>query len=216
MRGRWFAAALALSVLTFAIEDAGVGRAEPQLASATGFSSAKLQRVGDFIRDEITAGHMPGAVILIQQHGHPVYFECFGLRDVESGRPMSASSIFRLYSMSKPITSVAAMMLVEEGKLALDEPVAKYIPAFAGVKVATEKTDESGKPVLALEPVRRPITIEDLLRHTSGLTYGFYGDNPVRKLYASSGLFAGDFDNAAFAERIAKLPLAEQPGTRWD
>jgi CubicO group peptidase (beta-lactamase class C family) len=129
---------------------------------------------------------------------------------------MTAVSIFRLYSMSKPITSVAAMMLVEEGKLALDDPVAKYIPAFAGVKVAIEKTDESGKPVLAIEPLKRPITIEDLLRHTSGLTYGFYGHTTVRKLYANSDLFDGDFDNAEFIERLVKLPLAEQPGTRWD
>ncbi len=177
---------------------------------------AKWQRVGDFIRQEIATGHMPGAVILVQQHGHPIYLECFGLRDLQSGRPMTADSIFRLYSMSKPITSVAAMMLVEEGKLALDDPVAKYIPAFAAVKVAIEKTDESGKPVLAVEPVKRPITIEDLLRHTSGLTYGFYGDSAVRKLYANAGLFDGDFDNAEFIERLAKLPLAEQPGTRWD
>ncbi len=118
-----------------------------------------------------------------------------------------------LYSMSKPITSVAAMMLVEDGKLSLDDPVSKYIPAFADVKVGVEKRDEDGKPALVLEPLNRPITIEDLLRHTSGLTYGFYGDSAVRKLYANSDLFDGDFDNAEFAERIARLPLAEQPGT---
>ena len=118
--------------------------------------------------------------------------------------------------MSKPITSVAAMMLVEDGKLALDDPVSKYIPAFADVKVGVEKPDENGKPALVLEPLNRPITIEDLLRHTSGLTYGFYGDSAVRKLYANSDLFDGDFDNAQFAERLAKLPLAEQPGTLWD
>jgi CubicO group peptidase (beta-lactamase class C family) len=106
------------------------------------------------------------------------------------------------------------MMLVEDGKLSLDDPVSKYIPDFAGVKVGVEMPNESGK--LALEPASRPITIEDLLRHTSGLTYGFYGDGAVRKLYENSGLFDGDFDNAAFARRIAKLPLAEQPGTRWD
>jgi CubicO group peptidase (beta-lactamase class C family) len=210
-----FAAALTLSVLALSIEARAAGRAEPPPATQI-FSNARFQRVGDFIRQEIAAGHMPGAVILVQQHGHPVYFECFGLRDVESGRPMTADSIFRLYSMSKPITSVAAMMLVEEGKLALDDPVAKYIPAFADVKVGTEKTDKGGKPVLAVEPLRRPITIEDLLRHTSGLTYGFYGDTAVRKLYANSDLFYGDFDNAQFIERLAKLPLAEQPGTRWD
>jgi CubicO group peptidase (beta-lactamase class C family) len=180
------------------------------------FAPQKLERVGDFVRNEIATGKIPGAVVLIQQHGHPVYLESFGVRDVASKLPMTADTIFRLYSMSKAVTSVAAMMLVEDGKLRLDDPVAKYIPAFAGVKVGVEKPDESGKPALVLEPANRPITIEDLLRHTSGLTYGFYGDTAVRKLYANSGLFEGDFDNAGFVERLAKLPLAEQPGTRWD
>jgi CubicO group peptidase (beta-lactamase class C family) len=203
-----------LLLVTFAWGPA-IGRAEP-LAAASRFSLSKLQRVGDLIRQEIATGKMPGAVILIQQHGHPVYFECFGVRSVESRRPMSADTIFRLYSMSKPITAVAAMMLVENGKLALDDPLAKYVPAFAEVKVGVEKTDVSGKPVLAIEPIERPITIEDLLRHTSGLTYGFYGDGLVRRLYAKSDLFDGDFDNATFAGRIAKLPLSEQPGTQWD
>jgi CubicO group peptidase (beta-lactamase class C family) len=118
--------------------------------------------------------------------------------------------------MSKPITSVAAMMLVEDGKLRLDDAVSKYLPAFADVKVGVEKPDENGKRALALEPVKRPITIEDLLRHTSGLTYGFYGDGAVRKLYAEANLFNSDMTNAEFAERIAKLPLEEQPGTLWD
>jgi CubicO group peptidase (beta-lactamase class C family) len=108
------------------------------------------------------------------------------------------------------------MMLVEDGKLALDDPLSKYIPAFATVEVGVEKRDAEGGSVLVREPVNRPITIEDLLRHTSGLTYGFYGDSAVRKLYANADLFAGDFDNAGFAERIAALPLAEQPGTLWD
>ena len=97
-----------------------------------------------------------------------------------------------------------------------NDPVSEYIPAFADVKVGVEKPEENGNAALALEPVKRPITILDLLRHTSGLTYGFYGDSPVRKLYANSGLFEGDFDNAMFAQRIARLPLAEQPGTQWD
>ena len=208
------AAALALLLLAIAIGRPGAGQAESPSAAAASLSREKLQPVGDYIRNEIAAGKIPGAIILIQQYGHPVYFESFGLRDFK--RPMTADSIFRLYSMSKPITSVAAMMLVEDGKLLLDDPVAKYIPDFAKVKVGVEKPDENGKPQLSLEPVNRPITIEDLLSHTSGITYGFYGDSPVRKLYANSGLFDGDFDNAAFAERLAKLPLAEQPGTRWD
>jgi CubicO group peptidase (beta-lactamase class C family) len=212
----YLAAALALVAVALPIERPGVSRAESQVSGAASFSAAKLQRVGDFIREAIAAGKMPGAIILIQQHGRPVYFECFGVRDVESRRPMTPDSIFRIYSMSKPITSVAAMMLVEEGKLALDDPVAKYIPGFADAKVGVETTDKNGKPVLVPEPVWRPIMIEDLFRHTSGLTYGFYGDSAVRKIYANSDLFAGDFDNASFAERISKLPLAEQPGTRWD
>ena len=168
------------------------------------------------MRNEVATGKIPGAIVLIQQHGQPVYFEKFGVRDVESRHPMTDDTIFRLYSMSKPVTSVAAMMLVEEGKLGLGDPLAKYIPAFADVKVGVEKRDEDGKLTLALEPLQRPITIEDLLRHTSGLTYGFYGDSAVRKLYANADLFRGDFDNADFADRLAKLPLAEQPGTLWD
>jgi CubicO group peptidase (beta-lactamase class C family) len=208
--------AAALLILAVAAARPNAAGAETPSAVPSGFSRAKLERVGDYIRNEIATGKIPGAIVLIQQHGRPVYLENFGVRDVESKRPMSADTIFRLYSMSKPITSVAAMMLVDDGKLALADPVSKYIPAFADVKVGVEKPDDSGKPVLVLEPVTRPITIEDLLRHTSGLTYGFYGDSAVRKLYANSGLFEGDFDNAAFAERIARLPLAEQPGTLWD
>jgi CubicO group peptidase (beta-lactamase class C family) len=210
------AAMFVLLIVSIAIAWPDRGRAEQPLPASTTLSPEKLARVGDYIRQEIAAGTIPGAVILIQQHGHPVYFESFGVRDVASKRPMTADTIFRIYSMSKPITSVAAMMLVEDGKLALDDPVAKYIPAFANVKVGVEKVDESGKPALALEPLKRPITIEDLLRHTSGITYGFYGDSAVRRIYAHSDMFDGDFDNATFAERLARLPLAEQPGTRWD
>jgi CubicO group peptidase (beta-lactamase class C family) len=194
---------------------AGV-RAESPSVATSGFSRAGLQRVGDYLRNEVATGKIPGAIVLIQRHGQPVYFEKFGVRDVESRHPMTDDTIFRLYSMSKPITSVAAMMLVEDGKLALDDPLSKYIPAFADVKVGVEKHDGNGLPALALEPLRRPITIEDLLRHTSGITYGFYGDSAVRKLYANADLFRGDFDNADFADRVARLPLAEQPATLWD
>ncbi|MEA2793857.1 MAG: hypothetical protein QOI87_1237 [Bradyrhizobium sp.] len=194
----------------------GAARAESKASVQQGVSRDKLARVGDYLRNEIVSGKIPGAVILIQQHGKPVYFENFGVRNVATRLPMTADTIFRIYSMSKPIASVAAMMLVEDGKLSLDDPVAKYIPAFANVKVGVEKPDENGKMALALEPLNRPITIEDLLRHTSGLTYGFYGDSAVRKLYAQADLFNGDVDNAEFAERIAALPVAEQPGTLWD
>jgi CubicO group peptidase (beta-lactamase class C family) len=206
---------LALLLLAVVVRPNTAAAESPPVVRSS-FSPDKLTRVGDFIRNEVATGKIAGAVMLIQQHGRPVFFESFGVRDVESGRPMTADTIFRFYSMSKAVTSVAAMLLVEDGKLGLDDPVSKYIPGFADVKVGVERRDESGKPMLALEPANRPITVKDLLRHTSGLTYGFYGDSAVRKRYANSDLFDGDFDNAAFAERIARLPLAEQPGTSWD
>jgi len=212
MPSRW-AAVVALALLGTVGAASVSARAEAPLAVASGFSQEKLKRVGDYVRNEVTTGKIPGAVVLIQQHGRPVFFESFGVRDVATKAPMTEDTIFRLYSMSKPVTSVAAMMLVDDGKLALDDPLAKYIPAFADVKVAAETRGGDGKPMLTTEPLKRPITIEDLLRHTSGITYGFYGDSAVRKLYADSDLFAGDIDNAQFVERLARLPLAEQPET---
>ena len=215
MPSRWVAV-VALALLGTVGAASVSARAEAPLAVASGFSQEKLKRVGDYVRNEVTTGKIPGAVVLIQQHGRPVFFESFGVRDVATKAPMTEDTIFRLYSMSKPVTSVAAMMLVDDGKLALDDPLAKYIPAFADVKVAAETRGGDGKPVLTTEPLKRPITIEDLLRHTSGITYGFYGDSAVRKLYADSDLFAGDIDNAQFVERLARLPLAEQPETVWN
>jgi len=210
------AAVLALALAAMVAGWPAAGRAESPPAVSSSFAPDKLVQVGDYIRNEIATGKIPGAVLLIQQHGQPVYFENFGVRDVGTGLPMTADTIFRLYSMSKPITSVAAMMLVEDGKLSLGDPVSKYIPAFADIEVGVEKPGDDGKPSLALEPLNRPVTIEDLLRHTSGLTYGFYGENIVRKLYAQADLFNADLTNAEFVERIAKLPLAEQPGSLWN
>ena len=190
--------------------------AESAAPVARSFSREGLDRVGDYIRNEIATGKIPGAILLIQQHGKPVYFENFGVRDVATKLPMSADTIFRLYSMSKPITSVAAMMLVEDGKLKLDDPVSKYIPAFAETKVGVEKRGDDGTLTLVREPLNRPITIKDLLRHTSGLTYGYHGGESRAQALCRGRLFSADLTNAEFAERIAKLPLAEQPGTQWD
>jgi CubicO group peptidase (beta-lactamase class C family) len=179
------------------------------------FNPEKLARVGDYLREQVANGKIPGAIILIQQHGKPVYHEFIGVQDVVSKKPMTDQTIFRLFSMTKAITSVAAVMLLEEGKFKLDDPIAKYIPSFANVKVGVEKINEDGSKTLDLVPPRRPPTVLDLMRHTSGITYGFYGDSLVRKAYAASNLYAGDFDLAEFAERIAKLPLHDQPGTLW-
>jgi CubicO group peptidase (beta-lactamase class C family) len=177
-------------------------------------SREKLSPIDDFLNDEIASGKIPGAIVLIQHHGRPVYFKCFGKRDVEKGTPMTADTIFPIHSVTKTITSVAAMMLVDQGKIALDDPVSKYIPSFAGMKVGVERKDDSGRPVLDLVALRRPVNIEDLLLHTSGLTYGFYGEGLVKAAY--DGIYLGDFDNAEFVERLARVPLAEQPRTLWD
>ncbi len=204
------------ALFTIVIISAAFAEGSFDIPAGAHFNQQKLQRIGEFFRGEIADGKIPGAIVLIQQHGKPVYHEFFGVRDFATRLPMTDDTIFRLYSMSKPITSVAAMMLIDEGRLKLDDPVAKYIPSFGKAKVGVEKKNENGEPALELVPVNRPITILDLMRHTSGIVYGFYGDGMVRHLYDKAGIYDGDFDNAEFAERIARLPLAVQPGTLWD
>jgi CubicO group peptidase (beta-lactamase class C family) len=179
------------------------------------FDKEKLERVGDYLRDQVAHGKIPGAVLLIQQHGVPVYHQLIGVRDTATKEPMTDDTIFRLFSLTKPITSVVAMQLIDAGKFALNDPVAKYIPSFANVKVGVEKKNEDGSKTLDLVPPNRPITIMDLMTQTSGIAYGFYGDSLVHKAYAAADIYRGDPDNAEFAERIAKLPLQNQPGTLW-
>ena len=179
------------------------------------FNQEKLAKVGAFFANEVSTGKIAGAIVLIEQHGKPVYHESFGVQDVVSKAPITDQTIFRLFSMTKAITAVVSMMLVEDGKIKLDDPVSKYIPSFANMKVGVEKKAEDGTKTLELVPLERPITVLDLMRHTSGITYGFYGDSLVRKAYAGANLYAGDFDLAEFAERIAKLPLHNQPGALW-
>ena len=204
-------AALVLLVGVVGAKAGSEGRA------ARSFSPEGLAKVSDYIKNEVATGKIPGAILLLQQHGKPVYYANFGVRDVATELSMSADTIFRLYSMSKPITSVMAMMLVEEGRLAIDDPVSKYIPAFAGMKVGVEKKAEDNKVSLELEPLNRPVTIEDLMRHTAGIPYGYYGGDLVNKLYADAGLFDNkDSTNAELIAKIIALPLAEQPGTVWD
>jgi CubicO group peptidase (beta-lactamase class C family) len=193
-------------------------RAEGTFDIPTGahFNQDKLAKVGAFFRNEVDTGKIAGAIVLIQQHGKPVYHQSFGVQDVVSKAPITDKTIFRLFSMTKAISSVVAMTLIENGKIKLEDPVSKYIPSFADVKVGVEKIAADGTKSLELVPPRRPPTVLDLMRHTSGITYGFYGDSLVRKAYTASNLYGGDFDLAEFAERIAKLPLQDQPGTLWD
>jgi CubicO group peptidase (beta-lactamase class C family) len=207
---------LVAAAVLAALPSAFAGEASTVQPNAGGFSSAGLARLDAYLKNEIAENKVPGAVMMIQRDGKTAYFNSFGVRDPGTKEPMTPDSIFRIYSMSKPITTVAAMMLVEEGKLQLDDPLSKYIPAFANVKVGVEKKGEDGTLGLDMVPAKRPITVQDLMRHTSGITYGFFGEGLVKKAYLDAHVFAGDVDNAEFAERIAKLPLAYQPGTTWD
>jgi CubicO group peptidase (beta-lactamase class C family) len=179
-------------------------------------SFSKLEKITAYFNQQVATGKIAGANVLIQRHAVPIYSRSFGKTDVTSGEPMRPETIFRLHSLSKPITSVAAMLLVDDGRIGLGDPLSEYIPSFANAKVGVESKNGEGDPALTLEPVQRPITIADLLRHSSGITYGFYGKSMVRSAYADADLFAPDLDNAKLADKIAALPLAEQPGTVWD
>src|SRR5438132_13197354 len=165
-----------------------------------GFSSDRLDRITEIFREDAAHGNAPGFVLLIARHGKLAYFEAIGTINPATKAPMTGDAIFRIYSMTKPITQVAAMMLYEEGRITLDEPIAKYLPQVKDVKVGIEKADPAGgPPTLELVPSQRPILIHDLMRHTSGLTYGDFGDLLVKKAYNDAGLTKGDFDNAEFA-----------------
>jgi CubicO group peptidase (beta-lactamase class C family) len=183
----------------------------------TGLNADRLKRLTSALEEEVKAGNMPGALVMIGRKGRVPYFEAVGQLDPEAKTPMIKDGIFRIYSMTKPITSVAAMMLMEEGKLSLGDPVSKYIPEFANTRVGIEGPGPNGQPELNLVPQRRPMTVQDLLRHTSGLTYGFFGTGLVKKTYLDSkGIFGQDLNNEAFAKGLATLPLMHQPGSNWE
>jgi CubicO group peptidase (beta-lactamase class C family) len=185
----------------------GLPTARPE---EVGLSRAALQRLTDVMFREIEAGRAPGASMLVARHGKVAFSQSLGaLRP--GGPPMSADAIFRIYSMTKPIVSVAAMTLVEDGRLLISDPLAKYIPAFAKTMVGVENGDK-----LDLVPVKRPITIQDLLRHTSGLTYGFTGASQVQKLTHAAAPMSQDRSAAEHVEALAAVPLQHQPGEVWE
>jgi CubicO group peptidase (beta-lactamase class C family) len=213
---RYLHALVCGGLLTIAAAPSASAEGTFDIPAGAHFNRAKLAKIGEFFRNEVTTGKIAGAILLIQQHGKPVYHESFGVQDVVTKAPITDKTIFRLYSMTKPITSVAAMTLIDRHKLKIDDPVAIYIPSFATAKVGVEKKAGNGEKVLELEPLKRRLTILDLMTHTSGITYGFYGESMVRRSYGNARIYDGDFNNAEFAERIAQLPLAEQPGTLWN
>ncbi len=210
------AAMLVLVFSFFAIHSATAQSLPKATPAQVGLSQERLDRITQVLKEDTSKGVVPGAILLIARHGKIAYFESAGVLNPETKAPMTRDAIFRIFSMSKPITTVSAMMLFEQGKFSLSDPIARYLPQFARMQVGVEKPDASGKPSLELTPARRPITIQDLMRHTSGITYGFFGNTLVKKEYVSSGVMKGDYTNAEFADRIAKLPLSYQPGTTWD
>jgi CubicO group peptidase (beta-lactamase class C family) len=181
-----------------------------------GLDAARLDRFAPLIEQRIHENRLAGAVLLIARHGKLAYVHNFGMADRESGRAMSSDTIFRIYSMSKPIVAVAAMMLYEQGKFDLRDPVANYIPAFADMKVAVTKTDPAtGHATTILVPATRQITVLDLLRHTSGLGYYFTKNADGKPYYKAYGIDDADTNLtlAAFVQRLAAAPLINQPGT---
>jgi CubicO group peptidase (beta-lactamase class C family) len=180
-----------------------------------------LERITRTVQSDIDAGRLPGAVMLVHKDGKTVLDQALGRRDPSAPDAMRTDTIFRIYSMTKPIASVGLMMLVEDGLVQIADPVAKYLPEFEGVTLGVEGRDDVGQPLLeriALSevPGARVPTVQDLLRHTSGLTYGIFGDSMVKSAYRKSGAEQGKLTNTEFSERLATLPLAYAPGTVWE
>jgi CubicO group peptidase (beta-lactamase class C family) len=176
-----------------------------------GLSASALTRLARALEDRVARGHIPGAVALVTRHGKVAFHQAFGVRDPAGDAPMPPDAIFRIYSMTKPIVSVAVMMLWEEGRLLLGDPIAKYLPEFAEPRVAVFSGNRMGTT-----DADRAITVQDLLRHTSGLTYEFRGNTPLHLAYAEARVARLRQTNADQVATLAKLPLLHQPGTCWE
>jgi len=209
---RILATALCLLASGAALADDPLPRAKPE---DVGLSSERLARISATLKADIEAGRIPGAVIAIARHGKLVALDAYGWRDKAAGVAMTTDTIFNIASMTKPMTAVGALMLYEQGKLLIDDPLSKYFPKFAQMRVAARDAD--GEPTADTVPANRQITIQDLMRHTSGIIYGGRGNTLVHKMYpAGSGDASRDYDGAAFMDKLASLPLLYQPATVWD
>jgi CubicO group peptidase (beta-lactamase class C family) len=215
MTWRSMAAAVPFVVLLLVASPAGTASLPSTPPEEVGLSSERLGRLGQWFTQEIAQGRLTGAVALVARRGRVAYLESFGSRDPVIGAPMPSDAIFRLVSMTKPFTSVAAMMLVEKGKLVLTDPIAKFLPTLAKLEVSVPTLDPAtGTVTCATMPAAREITVQDLLRHTAGFTYGRRTTNAcVKERYAMTGVDATDLTNAGLVERLAQVPLVHQPGT---
>ncbi len=200
----WLFAALLLTSTLYARE---IPSARPE---EVGLSTAKLELMQAVAEKMVDEQKIAGIITLVARQGRICHFQAYGERDLAAGKPMQRDTICRFYSMSKPVTSVAAMILCEQGKVLLDEPVETYIPELRGWQVYTE--DAQGQP----QPVapRRKVTVRDLLRHTSGLTYGIFGDTPVDRMYREKEVLS-DIELEEMVRRLSKIPLLYQPGAKY-
>jgi CubicO group peptidase (beta-lactamase class C family) len=179
-----------------------------------GLSSPRLARIRDALQADIDKGVVPGAVTLVARRGQIASHDVLGYRDREAGAAMKSDTIFRIASMTKPFASVAAMMLAEEGRLQIADPVSRYIPQFANLEVAVDSDDRSASKPKA-EPLRREMSVHDLLRHTSGLTYAHLAGPLLKSHYEGAGVVDEKQTNAELVGKLGRLPLAYQPGTTW-
>jgi CubicO group peptidase (beta-lactamase class C family) len=197
----------------------GYGSDHTPVGSDGGFSAQRLAALTRMVQADIDAKRIPGAVLLAARNGKVAYDQALGARNPKTGAPMTEDSIFRIYSMSKPIVSVGAMMLMEDGKLTLDAPVSQYLPELKGLRVGVEKVGGDGKPTLELVPVKDEMTVHDLLRHTSGFIYEhkMFGDTLLGREYRMAGVTDKDIVSTDdLVKKLAHLPLAYQPGTTWE
>jgi len=184
-----------------------------------GFSRERLDRIAPVMKAEIEKGTMPGAVTLIARNGEIVHFEAHGFIDAAKTKPMTKDAVFRAFSMTKPFVSVAAMVLVEEGKMSLRDPISNWMPEFKQMAVYTEQTDDRGRTTRAAVPAKRQITVQDLLRHTSGFTYAGSAPFPeLKEAYETAAIESRNVDLSPeeLIKRLATIPLAYEPGTRWE
>ena len=178
---------------------------------AVGFSSERLKRVNRMMQGYIDGGKLASGLTMLARGGEVFHFQPYGVLDLEGGAAVERDTLFRFYSMTKPITSVAVMMLYEDGRFSLDDPVGKFIPELASMKVY----DGMGETGMRLVEQERPISIRHLLTHTAGLSYGFHQDSPIEGMYREANVTPPDGTLQEMAEKLGGLPLVTQPGTKW-
>ena len=186
------------------------------VATKAGFSVERLNNIGATLKRDVASAKLPGAVLLAARNGKLVLVDVIGMQDPQMNMPMRRDSIFRLYSMTKPIVSVAVMMMVEEGRVLLGDPVSRYIPELKDLRVGVEKMDADGTVKLELVPATREMIVYDLLRHTAGLTYGFEGKSLVKDEYKRLKLDGAALGTSEWLANLLKAPLQSQPGSKWE